>query len=85
MLAAYTGTYVSDELECAFKIEVKEGSLYMSNKTTEPVKITLAGRDHLFMEDGPMNHVLIRRDKKGRITSFEFKSGDTSGMLFKKS
>ena len=84
MLQGYVGNYVSDELECAFKIEEKENSLWMSNKGNDPVRITPAGPDHLFMEGGLLNHVLIKRDAKGRITGFEFNSGDTSGWIFRK-
>lgn len=84
MLKAYEGTYISDEVECAFNIEARGKSLYMSSKATDPVKIVLAGPDHLFMEGGLLSHVLVIRDKTGRITGFEFTSGDTSGMIFKK-
>lgn len=84
MLQAYVGTYISDEVGCTFHIELRGNSLYMSNKATDPVKIAFVGPDHLFMESGLLNHVLMTRDRTGKITGFEFTSGDTSGMLFKK-
>ena len=84
MLTAYAGTYISDELECAFKIEKKGNSLWISNKSSDPKKITLAGPDHLFTENNLLDHVLIIRDARGRITGFEFNSGDTTGLIFKK-
>jgi CubicO group peptidase (beta-lactamase class C family) len=84
LLTDYAGTYISDELECAFKIEKKGNSLWISNKSSDPKKITLAGPDHLFTENNLLDHVLIIRDAKGRITGFEFNSGDTTGLIFKK-
>ncbi|HMI01894.1 MAG TPA: serine hydrolase domain-containing protein, partial [Pedobacter sp.] len=84
MLQAYAGNYVSEELECVFKIEVKENSLWISGKYNAPAKVRFAGLEHMFTESDLLSHLLIRRDAKNKITGFELSSGDTSGLVFRK-
>lgn len=81
-LANYTGTYFSDELECSFKIELKENDLWISNKNHDSVKISLLGANDLFTGYDFLSHVRIQRDGTNKITGFELNSGDTSGLLF---
>ncbi|NNU33805.1 serine hydrolase [Mucilaginibacter sp. S1162] len=84
LLAGYTGTYFSDELESSFKIELKENELWISNKNHDPVKVALLGPDNLFPGYDFLSHLIIRRNTKNKITGFELSSGDTSGLLFRK-
>jgi CubicO group peptidase (beta-lactamase class C family) len=84
VLTDYTGSYFSDELECSFKIELKENELWISNKNHDPVKITLLGADDIFTGYDFLSHVRIQRDARNKITGFELNSGETSGLLFKK-
>ncbi|QEM06514.1 beta-lactamase family protein [Mucilaginibacter rubeus] len=84
LLTNYTGAYFSDELECSFKIELKENELWISNKNHDPVKIRLLGPDDLFTGYDFLSHVRIQRDARSKITGFELNSGETSGLFFKK-
>ncbi len=84
LFTGYTGVYFSDELECSFKIELKENGLWISNKNHDPVKVTLLGPDDLFTGYDFLSHIKVQRDATNKIIGFELNSGEIAGLLFKK-
>lgn len=83
-LRSYTGTYYADELDCTFKIYLRDSTLWMSYKREKDVPVTLLGYDHLYTAYDFLNHILIHRDPRFRIKGFELNSGETAGLFFRK-
>ncbi len=81
LLQGYTGTYTCPELDCQYRIEFRDHQLYFTNAAHLPAKITLLGTDHL-LSDGGLDHVVVIRDKKGRISGFELNSGEMMHLRF---
>lgn len=84
MLADYTGTFFSDELEWSFRIELKEDGLWASSKASDPLKMTLLGAEDLFTASGLFGHFRVQRDGRGKIIGLELNSGETAGLVFQK-
>ncbi len=83
-LAAYTGNYDCPEMGCSYGLVVKDGRLYWTSSIYPDTKVTLLGTDDLMSPDSELDHVHIRRDRKGQITGFELNSGEMMHLRFQK-
>jgi CubicO group peptidase (beta-lactamase class C family) len=70
----YTGTYNSTELECTYKIILKDHQLYLTSSKYNDEKLTLFGADHLINDTWYMKHLVVTRNKSNKITGFEVNS-----------
>jgi hypothetical protein len=84
ILQPYTGTYYCPELDCKYTIFLKDSLLYLGNSKYNDSKLTLSGKDHLNSGDWWINHLVILRDAKNRITGFEVNSGRIMHLKFNK-
>lgn len=83
-LLAYTGIYYSPELDCAYKIILKDHQLYLTNNKYNDTKLTLFGPDHLLNDTWYMKHLLVTRNKSKQITGFEVDSWRVMHLKFVK-
>jgi CubicO group peptidase (beta-lactamase class C family) len=84
-LLEYTGIYYSPELDCTYKIVLKDHQLYLINSKYNDTKLTLFGPDHLLNDTWYMKHLLVTRDKSKQITGFEVDSWRVMHLKFVKS
>jgi len=66
-LAAYTGSYVSDEAETEFRAELKDGQLVLKHRPDTTIPLTPLYADAF--EAPQLGTVIFRRDASGRITA----------------
>jgi CubicO group peptidase (beta-lactamase class C family) len=83
-LKEYTGTYYCPELDCKYSIALKDHQLILTNAKYNDAKLTLIGNNHLTNDNWWINHFMIVRDAKNKITGFEVNSGRTMHLKFKK-
>ncbi len=83
-LKQYTGVYYSPELDCRYNIILKDHHLALTNNKYSDAVLTLAGPDHLLNDFWWMNHLMITRNKQGRITGFEVNSDRVMHLKFTK-
>jgi CubicO group peptidase (beta-lactamase class C family) len=83
-LKAYTGTYYCPELDCKYSIVLKDHHLLLTNAKYNDVKLALLTDDHLTNDNWWMNHLMMLRDAKNKITGFEVNSGRLMHLKFKK-
>jgi CubicO group peptidase (beta-lactamase class C family) len=83
-LKTYTGIYYCPELDCKYGIVLKDNHLVLTNAKYNDANITLIGNDHLTNENWWMNHLLIKRNSKNKITGFEVNSGRIMHLRFNK-
>ena len=78
-LAAYVGTYRSDEVEPSFEIALKNGKLALVR-----LKAPTATLDPLFPDtfSTPAGVIKFTRDAQGRVTGFVLEAGRVRGMKF---
>lgn len=84
MLKLYTGTYYSPELDCNYRIILKDHQLYLTNAKYDDQKLTLIEGDGLIDDDWWMNRLLITRNNRKQITGFEVNSGRVMHVKFVK-
>jgi hypothetical protein len=78
-LAAFAGTYHSDELDSAYRIYVEEGELRVQRGRRAPVPIRPTGTDEFEVEGA---RVTFERDGSGRPESFVLDAGRVRGIRF---
>lgn len=83
-LQQYTGRYYCPELDCAYGIVLKDHQLLLTNAKYNDAKLTLSARDHLTNNNWWMNHLLMTRDKQGKINGFHVNSGRIMHLKFNK-
>jgi CubicO group peptidase (beta-lactamase class C family) len=83
-LKKYTGVYYCPELECRYGIVLKDHHLMLTNAKYNDTKLTLIGTEHLINDYWWINHLLILRDSKKKITGFEVNSGRIMHLRFNK-
>jgi CubicO group peptidase (beta-lactamase class C family) len=83
-LKAYTGTYYCPELDCKYGIVLKDHHLLLTNAKYNDVKLALITDDHLTNDNWWMNHLMLLRDAKNKITGFEANSGRIMHLKFNK-
>jgi CubicO group peptidase (beta-lactamase class C family) len=74
-LMAYTGTYFCPELDCNYRIGLKDHHLFLRHAKYNDSPLTLYGDDHLVDDFWWMNHLHITRNARNQITGFEL-NGD---------
>jgi CubicO group peptidase (beta-lactamase class C family) len=81
-LTAYTGTYYCPELDCNYRIGLKDHRLFLSNAKYNDSPLTLYGDDHLVDNFWWMNHLHITRNTKNQITGFELNGNRVMHLKF---
>ena len=84
VLRTYTGTYYCPELDCNYRIVLKDHHLILTNSKYNDTPLTLYGDNHLTDGFWWMDNLLILRNAKNQITGFEVNSGRIRHLLFKK-
>lgn len=83
-LQQYTGRYYCPEVDCTYAIVLKDHQLLLTNAKYNDAKLTLSARDHLTNNNWWMNHLLMIRDKQGKINGFHVNSGRIMHLKFNK-
>ena len=83
-LVAYTGTYYCPELDCTYRIGLKDHHLFLSNAKYNDSPLTVYGDDHLTDGFWWMNHIHILRDAKKQIRGFELNGNRVMHLRFVK-
>jgi CubicO group peptidase (beta-lactamase class C family) len=83
-LTAYTGTYYSPELDCNYRIGLKDHHLFLSNAKYNDSPLVLYGDDHLLDDFWFMNHIHITRNTKNQIKGFELNGSRVMHLQFVK-
>jgi CubicO group peptidase (beta-lactamase class C family) len=81
-LIAYIGTYYCPELDCNYRIGLKDHRLFLCNAKYNDSPLTLYGDDHLVDDFWWMNHLHITRNPKNRITGFELNGNRVMHLKF---
>ena len=84
LLKKYTGIYYCPELDCRYRIVLKDHHLLLTNAKYNDTKLTLVGTEHLINDYWWINHLLILRDSKKNISGFEVNSGRIQHLKFNK-
>jgi len=84
-LRTYAGNYYSPELNCSYRIVLKDHHLVLANSKYNDTPLKLYGNNNLTDDFWWMDNLLILRNTKGQITGFEVNSGRIRHVLFKKS
>ena len=78
-LAAYAGSYVSDEVETRFKIVVRDGALVVQQRLGDEVKLTPTFADGFTSREG---NVIFSRAADGRVSGFGLWAGRIRNVQF---
>jgi CubicO group peptidase (beta-lactamase class C family) len=84
LLATFTGTYYSPELDCRYGIVLKDHHLFLTHSKYNDTKLTLVNNDHLTSDYWWINHIKMLRNSKNEITGFEINSGRVMHVKFDK-
>jgi hypothetical protein len=84
VLRSYTGTYYCPELDCNYRISLKDRHLLIGSAKYEETPLTLYGDHNLGDDWWWMSNLKMTRDVHGRITGFEVNSGRVQHLWFKK-
>ena len=80
-LAAYAGTYRSDELQATYTIALDEGRLTLRVQGNPPSELSVTEKDKASAEVGTM---AFERDAEGMVTGFVLQSGRVRNLRFEK-
>jgi CubicO group peptidase (beta-lactamase class C family) len=83
-LIAYTGAYYCPELDCNYRIGLKDHRLFLGNAKYNDSPLTLYGDDHMVGDFWWMNHLHITRNAKNQITGFELNGSRVMHLKFVK-
>jgi CubicO group peptidase (beta-lactamase class C family) len=83
-LQAYTGTYYCPELDCNYRIILKDHQLVITNAKYKDNPLRMAGPDQLLCDYWWMNRLAVIRNDKKEITGFEVNSGRIQHLRFNK-
>ena len=78
-LAAFAGSYLSDELDTRYEIVLRDSTLVRTHRKMNDATLMPAGGD-VFTYGGTT--VLFTRDRRGRITGFTINDGRVRGVRF---
>ena len=78
-LAAYAGSYWSDELETRFRVVVRDGGLVVQQRLGEETKLTPTFADGF---TSPSGAVIFTRDRRGRVNGFGIWAGRIRDVRF---
>jgi CubicO group peptidase (beta-lactamase class C family) len=80
-LAAYAGSYVSDEIDPVYRIAVENGALMLTRSKVKPQKLRPIVEDYFQGINGVMH---FQKDASGRVTGFILTGGRIKNFRFKK-
>jgi CubicO group peptidase (beta-lactamase class C family) len=83
-LRAYTGTYYCPELDCNYRVILKDHHLLIGSAKYEETPLMLTGDNNLRDDWWWMSDLKIIRDARGKITGFEVNDGRVQHLWFKK-
>jgi CubicO group peptidase (beta-lactamase class C family) len=83
-LSAYTGTYYCPELDCNYRINLRDHHLVLSNAKYDDSPLRLYGDDHLTDDFWWMNHLHVIRNAKNQLTGFELNGNRVMHLKFVK-
>ncbi|HUF28321.1 MAG TPA: serine hydrolase domain-containing protein [Gemmatimonadaceae bacterium] len=78
-LAAFAGTYYSEELDATYRVTAADSTILLQTRTAMPRSLYPAF-DDAFMAGGML--VLFSRAEDGRITGFRLSQGRVRGIMF---
>jgi CubicO group peptidase (beta-lactamase class C family) len=81
-LAAYAGTYTSNELDATYKLSVENGSLMLRSNWNPALKLAPLVRDEFDSHD--LGALVFHRDSRDRISSLSVFNGRTRNLIFEK-
>ena len=84
LLRTYVGNYYCPELDCSYRIGLKDHHLLLTNSKYNDTPLNLYGDNHLTNDFWWMNNLMILRNNKHQISGFEVNSGRIKHLLFKK-
>jgi len=84
VLRAFTGTYYCAELDCNYRIGLKDHHLSIGNVKYGETPLKLIGDNTLNDDWWWMSNLKIIRDSHGKITGFEVNSGRVRHLWFKR-
>jgi Domain of unknown function (DUF3471) len=79
-LAAYAGTYVSDEAETTLVAEVADGTLVLKRRPATVIRLTPAAGQDTFT--GSIGTITFRRDATGRVVALSVKQDRVWDLRF---
>src|SRR5207245_10518452 len=81
-LAAYEGTYVSDEAEATYTIRVRDGVLFAMQRPDRRLALTPAYKDAFTASPIPL--FLFRRDVRGQVEALSLGLGSVRHLRFRR-
>lgn len=84
LLSTYTGTYYCPELDCSYRIILKDHHLVLTNAKYNNTQLHLFGNDILTDDFWWMDTLKLLRNNKNQIRGFEVNSGRIRHLWFKK-
>jgi hypothetical protein len=80
-LAAYAGSYWSDELDTRFTTVVRDGGLVLRSRLGEETKLTPTFADGFTSPEGTL---IFARDARGKVSGFGIWAGRIRNVQFKR-
>ena len=80
-LAAYAGSYYSEELDATHRVEVAGGKLTVKRRGAEPDSLTPVTRDEFSVGSSTLRFI---RDDAGRVTGYLMDLGRVRGLRFER-
>ena len=84
VLQEYQGRYLSKELETFYNLELRDSTLVVLIRNTEPVKLDSLKVDLYKGDVFFLTEVQFMRDEAGAVTGFEASNGRTKGIRFER-
>ncbi|MBX2901727.1 MAG: serine hydrolase [Cyclobacteriaceae bacterium] len=81
-LNSLVGTYVSEEADATYLVEVKNSIVWVTNKPFPAYKLLPSFKDGFFSADGDLYE--FKRDKKGKVTQLLVSTGRATHVSFNK-
>lgn len=83
-LKTYCGNYKTDEIDYSFTISIQKGKLVLTDERHGSTEIAMYGANDLYPGFYFIDHLVVVRDKQGKITGLELARGFTANLIFKK-
>jgi len=81
-LAAFAGTYHSDEIELLYHVVLENGKLTLKRLKSKPMALVPSGRDEFRLATGRSTSLRFVRDPAGKVTGLLFSSGRITNFRF---
>jgi CubicO group peptidase (beta-lactamase class C family) len=83
-LEAYTGRYISKELDVFYNLEIQDSTLVILIRNTPEIKLSALKEDIYKGNVFFIGEVEFQRDKSGSVTGFKASNGRTKGIGFER-